>query len=243
MTTKNPTGDPSFPSSIGAWQTTEDPGLVEAKTQYYKAQTALMAAQTRKEDYIAKQHEFAADEAQRLHNTITSSNDQNRVFDYIGPVSTSTTEGCIQTLGRWKRQSKDPITIRLSSPGGSVIDGLALYDFIDGIKASGIKVRVVVLGIAASMAGVLLQAGDVRVVGPNSRYLIHEITGGSIGKLSDLEDETKLYKELNNQLYDLLAKRSKMTRKEIELKAKRRDWWMNAAEVLKNGFCDEIGYE
>lgn len=227
-----------------------DPAVVAAEIEkltqeagYFKAQATLMAAQTLKENFITKQHEFAADEAQRLHDTIISSNDQNRLYDYIGPISTTTTEVCMQTLGRWKRQSKKPITIRISSPGGSVIDGLALYDFIEGIKASGISVRVVVLGIAASMAGVLLQAGNVRVVGPNARFLIHEIAGGSIGKLSDMEDETKLYKSLNEQLYDLLAKRSKMTRKEIELKAKRRDWWMNSAEVVDNGFADEVGYE
>lgn len=227
-----------------------DPAVVNAEIEnlnaeanYFKAQSALIAAQTKKEDYIAKQHEFAADEAKRLHDTIQHSNEQNRVYDYIGPINTQSTEVCMQNLSRWKRQSKDTITIRISSPGGSVIDGLALYDFIGGIKASGIPVRVVVLGIAASMAGVLLQAGDVRVVGPNARFLVHEISGGSIGKLSDLEDETKLYKALNDQLYDLLAARSKMTRKEIEAKAKRRDWWMNASEVITNGFADIIGYE
>lgn len=229
-----------------------DPAVVAAEIEkliqeagYFKAQAVLMAAQTRKEDFITQQHEFAADEARRLHDTITSSNDQNRVYDYIGPVSTTTTETCMQTLGRWKRQSKAGITIRISSPGGSVIDGLALYDFIEGIKASGIAVRVVVLGIAASMAGVLLQSASngARVVGPNARFMIHEISGGSIGKLSDMEDETKMYKSLNEQLYDLLAKRSKMSRQEIGLKAKKRDWWMDAKAALEAGFADEVGYE
>lgn len=229
-----------------------DPRVVEAEIEkliqeagYFRAQAGLMVAQTHKENYITKQHEFAADEAQRLHNTIKSSNDQNRVYDYIGPVSTTTTESCMATLGRWKRQSKEQIIIRISSPGGSVIDGLALYDFIEGIKASGINVRVVVLGIAASMAGVLLQAASDRgrVVGPNARFMIHEISGGSIGKLSDMEDETKMYKSLNEQLYDLLAKRSKMSRQEIGLKAKKRDWWFTAIEAVNTGFADEIGYE
>jgi ATP-dependent Clp endopeptidase proteolytic subunit ClpP len=218
---------------------------LNAEASYFKAQATLIAAQTRKEDYISKQHEFAADEARRLHDTIQHSNDQNRVYDYIGPINTNTTETCMGTLSRWKRQSKESITIRVSSPGGSVIDGLALYDFIEGIKASGITVRVVVLGIAASMAGVLLQSASegCRVVGPNARFLIHEISGGSIGKLSDIEDETKMYKNLNDQLYDLLAKRSKMTRREIELKAKRKDWWMNSKECIVSGFCDIIGYD
>lgn len=221
------------------------PAMEDAQIKKLYAEARLIEAQIKKESSIATQHEYAADEARRLHETITASNENNRVYDYIGPIDTRSTEACLQNLSRWKRQSQDPITIRISSPGGSVIDGLVLYDFIEGMKAVGIKVRVVVLGVAASMAGVLLQSAStgMRIVGPNARFLVHEVSGGSIGKLSDMEDETRLYKSLNEQLYDLLAKRSKMTRKEIEVKAKRKDWWMAAKEVVDNGFADEVGYE
>lgn len=223
----------------------DSPELVEAKIQFYRSQAKLFDRQAHKEDYISKQHEFAADEARRLHETIEHSNEQNRVYDYLGPIDERSTEQCIQNVSRWKRQSKEPITIRISSPGGSVIAGLALYDFLEGVKASGITLRMVVLGMAASMASVLLQVGSEgqRVIGPNARYMIHEISGGSIGKLSDLEDETKLYKSLNEQLYDLLAHRSKLSRKEIEVKAKRKDWWLSSKETIDLGFADVIGAE
>jgi ATP-dependent Clp protease protease subunit len=223
----------------------ESPELIEAKIQYYSSQAKLFNKQAEKEDYISKQHEFAADEARRLHETIEHSNEQNRVYDFLGVIDERSVEACIQNLSRWKRQSTQRITVRISSPGGQVISGLALYDFFEGLKVAGIELRIVVLGMAASMASVLLQAGSVgqRVLGPNARYMVHEISGGAIGKLSDLEDETKLYKSLNDQLYDLLAKRSKLSRKEIEVKAKRRDFWMTANEAVANGFADHIGSE
>lgn len=223
---------------------TKDPEeLVEAKIQFYKSQSKLFDEQARKEMNIAIQHELAADEAKRLHDEVMSSNNQNRFYDYVGPVTTDSTEKAMQTLSRWKRQSSEQITIRISSPGGNVLDGLALYDFIVGLKNSGIHVRTVVLGVAASMAAVLLQAGSTRVVGPNARILIHEVSGGSQGKLSELKDEAKFFESLNEQLYTILSERAKMTAKEIGTKAKRVDWWLNSKEILDRGFADEVGIQ
>lgn len=219
------------------------PDLIEAKINFYKSQSKLFEKQAAKEHSIAVQHELAADEAKRLHEEVMSSNTQNRFYDFVGPVSADSTERAMQTLSRWKRQSSDPITIRISSPGGNVLDGLALYDFIVGLKNSGIEVKTVVLGVAASMAAVLLQAGSTRVVGPNARILIHEVSGGSQGKLSDLKDEAKFFESLNDQLYTILAERAKMSSKEIATKAKRVDWWLGASEVIAKGFADQLGIE
>lgn len=219
------------------------PELIEAKIHLYKQQSKLFEKQAAKEHSIAVQHDLAAQEAQRLHEEVMSSNTQNRFYDFVGPVSADSTERAMQTLSRWKRQSNDPITIRISSPGGNVLDGLALYDFIVGLKNSGIEVKTVVLGVAASMAAVLLQAGSTRVVGPNARILIHEVSGGSQGKLSDLKDEAKFFESLNDQLYTILAERAKMSSKEIASKAKRVDWWLNSKEILDKGFADLCGIE
>jgi len=222
-----------------------DPRVIEARVAYYNAQTKLADEQARKERFIADQHEISAKEATKLFTETTSQNIHNRVYDFIGVVHGDTTERAIQTLSRWRRQSSDPITVRISSPGGSVIDGLAFYDFLLGLKKSGIEVRTVVLGIAASMATILLQAGTYRVVGPNSRILIHEIQAESEGKLSlsEMEDQTKLFEIINQNLYSILAERSTVPVKEIQTKAKRRDWWLSAEEIVKKGFADTIGFE
>lgn len=222
-----------------------DPRIIEARVKYYNAQADLAEQQARKERLIADQHEISAKEAHKLFKETTTQNINNRVYDFIGVVHGDTTERAIQTLSRWRRQGSDPITVRISSPGGSVIDGLGFYDFLLGLKASGIVVNTVVLGIAASMATILLQAGSRRVVGPNSRILIHEIQAEHEGKLSlsEMEDQTKLFDIINQNLYSILAERSTVPVKEIQTKAKRRDWWLSADEVVKKGFADEIGFE
>ncbi len=221
-----------------------DPRIVEARVAYYNAQIRLADEQTRKEKYIADQHEISAKEANKLYIETTSQNIHNRIYDFIGVVHTDTTERAIQILSRWRRQNDEPITFRISSPGGSVIDGLALYDFLLGLRKK-VEVRTVVLGIAASMATILLQAGTHRVVGPNSRILIHEIQAEHEGKLtlSEMEDQTKLFDIINQNLYTILSERSGVPVKDIQTKAKRRDWWLSADEVVKKGFADEIGFE
>lgn len=226
-------------------ETGTDPRIIEARVAYYQAQTNLAEQQARKEKLIGDQHEISAKEAAKLFSETSTTNINNRVYDFTGVVHAETTERAIQTISRWKRQSSDPITVRISSPGGSVIDGLGLYDFLLGVRESGIEIRTVVLGIAASMACILLQAGTKRVVGPKSRILIHEIQAEHEGKLSlsDMEDQTKLFEVINKDLYAILAERSKVTVKEIETKAKRRDWWLSATEVVAKGFADEIGTE
>lgn len=227
----------------------KDPKLVEAEIREIESnilkntqEAKFFEIQAIKEGHIAVQHELAAEEARRVASAMRATNSENRTYDFIGNVSTGTVENCMQTLSRWRRQSKEPVIIRISSPGGSLIDGLALFDYIQSLRADGIHVTTNVLGMAASMAGILLQAGDKRVVGPNAHVLIHEASSGASGKLSELEDETKFIKRLNDRTFEILASRSSMKKATIELRAKRKDWWLAAEEVLQHKFADEIGY-
>lgn len=220
-----------------------DPELKAARIARIKAETRLFDIQADKEAYISTQHRLAAEEAERINREMIATNDQNRVLDFLGNTSTANVENAISKLSRWRRQSKDPITIRISSPGGNVIDGLALYDYILGLRQEGIEVTTCVLGMAASMAGVLLQAGSegCRVVGPNAHVMIHEVGGGAAGKISEVEDETKFLKRLNERLWEILSRRSQMTVKQIAVRAARRDWWLTAEDCVTQGFADRIG--
>ena len=226
-------------------KTDTDPRVVEARIKYYNAQTELANQQARKEKNIADQHEISVKEAQKIYLETTTQNIQNRFYDFAGGVTFESVEKAQQILSRWRRQSLEPITLRLSSPGGNVMEGLGFFDFLEGLKADGIELRIVVLGVAASMAAVLLQAGSKRIVGPNSRLLIHEIHAESEGRmsLSEMEDQTKLFEVINQNLYKILADHSKVKQKDIEVKAKRRDWWLSAEDIIKNGFADDIGYK
>lgn len=216
----------------------------QAEIDKLQAEAEFFRAQTRKENLIARQHEMSVEEAQKTHETLMASNSEHRVLDFIGSVSTHSTEQALSTLSRWKRQSKEPIVIRITSPGGQVFEGLALYDYILGLRKAGIHVTTVVFGMAASMSAVLLQAGDKRIVAPNAQVMVHEMEiQFPSAKVSTQEENQKFAKKLNERLIEILASRTKkLTKAEITKRAFKTDWWMSAAEVVDAGLADDIGF-
>ena len=168
--------------------------------------------------------------------------DRQRRYMFFGGVGANSVSECIGELQHWHRQ--DPtcdIELVLNSPGGEVLHGLALFDDLIALRAAGHKITTVVRGMAASMGGILLQAGDERVIGKNSHVLIHEISTSSIGKLSEIEDEAAFAKQLSDQLVEILAERSTMTAQQIKRKWRKMDWWLSAQESVDLGFADRIG--
>lgn len=174
---------------------------------------------------------------------ISAAANTNRVYNFIGSVNGQSVKDCMLTLGRWTRRDPgQPITLIFNSPGGSVIDGLALYDDLLALRTDrDTHIVTIARGMAASMGGILLQAGDERVMGKNAHLLIHEVSSLGIGKLSEMEDELQFCKKLQSRLLEILAERSTLTTKQIERRWKRKDWWLNADETLELGFADRIG--
>jgi ATP-dependent Clp endopeptidase proteolytic subunit ClpP len=167
---------------------------------------------------------------------------QNRIYNFFGPVDRKSAADCMETMSYWYR--RDPqcdITIVFNSPGGSVIDGLALYDELLVMREDGHFITTVARGMAASMGAVLLQAGDQRIIGKNASMLIHEISTGVAGSFGELMDEVEFTKQLQDKLLDILAERSTLSKRKIKSRWERRDWWLGADEVLANGFADRIG--
>lgn len=110
----------------------------------------------------------------------------------------------MEELGSWSRREPGcAMKIIFNSPGGSIIDGLALYDFILELRANGHYVETIAVGMAASMGGILLQAGHERVVGANAFVLVHEASTGAMGKTSEIEDEVAFVKRLQEKLLDI----------------------------------------
>lgn len=168
--------------------------------------------------------------------------DRHRVLPFTGAVTGQSVHEAIGDLQWWHRQ--DPgcdISIVLNSPGGDVLHGLALYDDIIALRDSGHRVTITVRGMAASMGGILLQAGDERIIGKNAHLMIHEISAGAVGKLSEIEDEAKFCAMLSDRLLDILAERSTLTAGQIKRRWKRKDWWLSAQEAVELGFADRIG--
>ena len=215
----------------------------QAEIEKLQQESAFLRTQAQALELATRRKALKLERELHESNILRASNVENRVYDFAVEVSGFSTEATIQVLSRWARLSNEPITLRFSSPGGSVFAGLGLYDAVLGLREKyKIKVRSVTLGMAASMAAILLQCGDVRVISPNAYFLVHEVSSNAIGKVSEMEDETKFAQKINNRLFDILAARAKVSRRTIATHAKRRDWWLDAEECLKFGFADEIGY-
>ena len=94
--------------------------------------------------------------------------------------------------------------------------------------------------MAASMAGILLQAGDTRWIGHQSWMMIHRAAFGAYGKTFEIEDEVKFVRRIESRILDIFALRSSLTRQKIKRNWDRKDWWISADECLEIGLVDEI---
>ena len=189
----------------------------------------------------AKLAELKVKETEDRIDADAADDESARHYRFFETVSKGTVEYAIEHLQRISRRyPEEDITLSVCSPGGDVFAGLALYDFIQELRAKGHYVTVEAKGFAASMGGIILQAGDKRIMSKECHLLIHEVASLGMGKVSELLDEAAFCKKLWEQLAGILAERSTMSAKAIMRKADRRDWWLNAEESLKLGFCDAV---
>lgn len=143
-----------------------------------------------------------------------------------------------QLLYLSSQDPESPITMYLNTPGGSVYDGLAIYDTMQYISN---EVQTVCTGLAASMGSVLLCAGEKgkRFALPHSRIMIHQPLGGAHGQASDIEITAKEILKLKGELYQIIADHSGKSLKQIEKDADR-DHWLTAKEAVEYGMIDNI---
>ncbi len=134
--------------------------------------------------------------------------------------------------------STKDINIYINSPGGGVYAGLGIYDTMQYISPN---VATICTGMAASMAAVLMSAGEKgkRSALKHSRIMIHQPLGGVQGQASDIEITAREIKKLRDELYHILAEHTGQPFKKIE-KDSDRDYWMTAREALDYGMIDEI---
>ncbi len=133
--------------------------------------------------------------------------------------------------------SKD-IQIYINSPGGSVYAGLGIYDTMQFIKPD---VATICTGIAASMAAVLLCAGEKgkRSGLTHSRVMIHQPLGGAQGQASDIEITAREILKLKDELYHIIANHSGQKFDKVSDDSDR-DYWMKSNEAKEYGMIDEI---
>ena len=130
------------------------------------------------------------------------------------------------------------ISIYINSPGGSVSAGLAIYDTMQFVKCD---VSTIVVGMAASMAAVLLSAGSAgkRIALPNSRIMIHQPLGGAQGQASDIEIQAREIIKTKETLNNILVKHTGQSMRKVKGDTDR-DFYMTAQEALAYGIVDKV---
>jgi ATP-dependent Clp protease, protease subunit len=133
---------------------------------------------------------------------------------------------------------KKDINLYINSPGGSVTAGLAIYDTMQFVTCD---VATYCVGIAASMAAVLLAAGTrgKRYALPNSDIMIHQVSGGAQGTASDVERTVEWMFKIKKRLIHILSQHTGKTEEQVQLDSDR-DYWMSADEARGYGLVDEV---
>ena len=182
---------------------------------------------------------------------IEKTHDGERAFDiysrllnerviFLGDEVNETTANLVvaQLLHLAYEDPKKDIKLYINSPGGSVYDGLAIYDTIQYITPD---VQTIGIGLQASMGAFLLSSGTKgkRFALPNSRIMIHQPSSGTHGKITDQEITLREGIYLKKRLNEILAKNTGQRLTKIE-KDVDRDFWMSSDEAIEYGIIDEV---
>jgi ATP-dependent Clp protease protease subunit len=139
--------------------------------------------------------------------------------------------------------SKAPITVILNCPGGDVYDGFVIHNAILRARSQGTPVNVEVLGLCASMANIVLQAGTRRIAWKSTRFLLHEVSKFKFfdeSTATQAEEEARELGKLNTMLAQIIADRVKKPIDEVLKAIKKNELWLSAEEALIYGLVDEV---
>ncbi len=164
---------------------------------------------------------------------------QDRIIFLGSEINDGVANVIIAQLLFLENQSPDKdIKLYINSPGGSVTSGMAIYDTMQYIKPD---VSTICVGLAASMAAVLLAAGakGKRLSLPNAEIMIHQVMGGMEGQASDIKIRAERILRIKERLNEVLAKATGKDLKTIE-KDTDRDYFLPAEDARKYGLIDKV---
>lgn len=164
---------------------------------------------------------------------------KERIIFLNGEINSNTANIVIAQL--LHLQAEDPnadITMYINSPGGSVVDGLAIYDTMNFISCD---VSTICVGQCASMAAVLLSSGTKgkRFSLENGDILIHQGKAGAQGTVADMTIDMKHFINLNEKTRNILAKNTNQPYEKIKSDTDR-DYWLNAEQSVQYGLIDNV---
>lgn len=245
----------------------------DAEAKVFEFEQQIKEHEARQKHAHAVSAEFGA-ESMRIQTEATlrqeklalASNHYYHEYEFSASVYDDAVSNCLTQLSLWHRlepgqrdaegnlvQQGCDMNIVMDSPGGSMIDGMHLFDQVltyslrpwdtsdrpRGTHRSSMTVR----GYAASMAAILLQSADERICGPESYLMIHEVASFAAGKIGEIKDEVKFLDKVSSRVANIFVNRSNggITLEEFEKNWNRQDWWLTSEEALKFGFVDRIG--
>ena len=161
-----------------------------------------------------------------------------RTILIFGGIDQKLAQGVTARLLAMSYENDDPITIFLNSQGGHVESGDTIYDTIKFVKP---KVRIVGTGWVASAGALIFSAADRenRLCLPNTRFLLHQPSGGAGGKASDVAIQAKEIIRMRKRLNEIFARETGQPLERIE-KDTDRDYWMTADEAVAYGLVGRI---
>ena len=215
--------------------------LAEAERATAEAHKA--DAETRRGIALAIETELKARKVEDEDQARRAGDEFHHVYRFEGQVDEGSVNKAIEKLTEWHRLDPDcTIEVIFSSPGGSIFDGMKLFDFIVELGHRGHKTITGGIGMAASMAGILVQAGQTRYITNECWLLIHRAAFIAFGKTFEVEDHLKLIQRIEKRIIDIFVERSdgKLTSQKIKRNWDRKDWWLSSDECLKFGLVDEV---
>lgn len=162
----------------------------------------------------------------------------NRIIFLSGEINDSLSNLVVSELLYLDSISNDEISLYINSPGGSISSGMAIYDTMNFIKSD---VRTICVGMAASMAAIILAAGAKRKRNslPNSEVMIHQPLGGIEGQATDIKIVSDHILSTRDKLNKLLSKLTNQNINKIRNDTER-DYYLSAEEAKKYGLIDSI---
>lgn len=179
------------------------------------------------------------EEEERPARRITERLLESRIILLAEPISAELSEDVVAKLLVLDNEDHAAsIDLYINSPGGSVDAGFAIYDMARFVSA---PVRCICTGLTASAAVVVLMAApkQARLSLPNSRFLIHQPSGGVRGSVADLKIEADEILKIRQRINALIARETNHPVEKVEGDT-RRNYWMDAEEALKYGLISKI---
>ncbi len=164
---------------------------------------------------------------------------KDRIIFLSGPIDDSVANVVIAQMLFLESENPDKdIHLYINSPGGSVTAGMAIYDTMQYIKPD---VSTICVGLAASMASILLMAGKKgkRYALPHSEVMIHQPLGGYEGQASDIAIHAKNILRIREEMYDVIVKHTGKDKETVAADTDR-DNFLTAEEAQKYGIIDQV---